>query len=175
MIVWELRKAPLDSWSMHFQRLVASLQTLGRAVFVLAEVSDFSGPRLHRAFGKLAGINVQGVGLDIASCEGAAEEVTSKLERFAAAAGKQALAAYVHGVHALSVNTAAVCAGFDHISGKVIAEPLDAPEGMREMPLDSLYKIGRAHVCPVTNAHLVCSLLIEKKNNNTYKETINKS
>src|SRR3546814_838940 len=29
---------------------------------------------------------------------------------------------------------------------------------------DSLYEIGRAHVCtPVTNAHLVCRLLLEKK------------
>lgn len=154
MIVWEIRKAPLDSWSMHFQRIVASLQTLGRAVFVLAEVSDFSGPRLHRAFGKLAGINVQGVGLDIASYEGAAEEVISKLERFAAAAGKQALAAYVHGVHALSVNTAAVCAGFEHISGKVIAEPLDAPGGMREMPLDSLYTRTTADAAPAPERKL---------------------
>src|SRR3546814_4026198 len=28
-----------------------------------------------------------------------------------------------------------------------------------------IYEIGRAHVCtPVTNAHLVCRLLLEKKN-----------
>src|SRR3546814_2323064 len=31
-------------------------------------------------------------------------------------------------------------------------------------------KIGRAHVrTPVTNAHIVCRLLLEKKNNNKYK------
>src|SRR3546814_5813346 len=31
-------------------------------------------------------------------------------------------------------------------------------------PLAASYKIGRAHVCtPVTNAHLVCRLLLEKK------------
>src|SRR3546814_2411983 len=32
--------------------------------------------------------------------------------------------------------------------------------------LDALraqWKIGRAHVCPVTNAHIVCRLLLEKK------------
>src|SRR3546814_3590301 len=30
------------------------------------------------------------------------------------------------------------------------------------------YKSGRAHVCtPVTNAHLVCRLLLEKKNKNS--------
>src|SRR3546814_2416037 len=32
------------------------------------------------------------------------------------------------------------------------------------------YEIGRAHVCtPVTNAHLVCRLLLEKKKNKKYK------
>src|SRR3546814_3872700 len=32
-------------------------------------------------------------------------------------------------------------------------------------------KIGRAHVCtPVTNAHLVCRLLLEKKNKTTNKK-----
>src|SRR3546814_1006088 len=35
-------------------------------------------------------------------------------------------------------------------------------------------EIGRAHVCtPVTNAHLVCRLLLEKKNNNTYNSYSN--
>src|SRR3546814_9214901 len=33
-------------------------------------------------------------------------------------------------------------------------------------------QIGRAHVrTPVTNAHLVCRLLLEKKNNKIYEET----
>src|SRR3546814_3792945 len=33
---------------------------------------------------------------------------------------------------------------------------------------DVLNQIGRAHVCtPVTNAHLVCRLLLEKKKNNS--------
>src|SRR3546814_5819827 len=32
--------------------------------------------------------------------------------------------------------------------------------------LTEAYEIGRAHVCnPVTNAHLVCRLMLEKKNN----------
>src|SRR3546814_6171816 len=36
-------------------------------------------------------------------------------------------------------------------------------------------KIGRAHVCtPVTNAHLVCRLLLTKKNK-TYNEVTNKN
>src|SRR3546814_1242225 len=37
-------------------------------------------------------------------------------------------------------------------------------------------KIGRAHVCtPVTNAHLVCRLLLEKKKIKTLNNTITKS
>src|SRR3546814_5178535 len=39
-----------------------------------------------------------------------------------------------------------------------VRRPTDAPRTARE-------KIGRAHVCtPVTNAHLVCRPLLEKKN-----------
>src|SRR3546814_5722995 len=34
---------------------------------------------------------------------------------------------------------------------------------------NTLYKIGRAHVCtPVTNAHLVCRLLLEQKNQQSH-------
>src|SRR3546814_3312946 len=32
-----------------------------------------------------------------------------------------------------------------------------------DLDLDALVEIGRAHVSPVTNAHLVCRLLLEKK------------
>src|SRR3546814_9092375 len=34
-------------------------------------------------------------------------------------------------------------------------------------------QIGRAHVCTVTNAHLVCRLLLDKKKNNKPHNTIN--
>src|SRR3546814_4416474 len=47
------------------------------------------------------------------------------------------------------------------------AAPTDRPMAPRAAPTA---KIGRAHVCtPVTNAHLVCRLLLEKKK--TSKET----
>src|SRR3546814_5227704 len=37
-------------------------------------------------------------------------------------------------------------------------------------------KIGRAHVCtPVTNAHLVCRLLLEKKNDHNLHQKHNKT
>src|SRR3546814_7714289 len=46
----------------------------------------------------------------------------------------------------------------------------DDPDGHEqdraELDQQELLQIGRAHVCtPVTNAHLVCRLLLEKKNN----------
>src|SRR3546814_3353973 len=50
------------------------------------------------------------------------------------------------------------------------AEPrlLTAGPGEAQL-LPSGQQIGRAHVCtPVTNAHLVCRLLLEKKNNTVY-------
>src|SRR3546814_1510998 len=42
-------------------------------------------------------------------------------------------------------------------------------------PYESSEEIGRAHVCtPVTNAHLVCRLLLEKKNDTHDDITTNK-
>src|SRR3546814_9803880 len=42
------------------------------------------------------------------------------------------------------------------------AHPVDGPHEMAET-LKGIEQIGRAHVCtPVTNAHLVCPLLLEK-------------
>src|SRR3546814_3245220 len=36
---------------------------------------------------------------------------------------------------------------------------------------DKAYEIGRAHVTPVTNAQLVCRLLLEKKKKKAYNNT----
>lgn len=139
MIVWEIRKAPVDGWSTQVQRVIAGLQPLGRAVFVLCELKSFTSPLLHRLFGRLAGEHVQGIGIDIASCDGSEDDLAADLERFAAAAAKHGLSPYAHGVHSLSVSTAAICAGFEHISGKVVAEPLEAPDGLHDKPLATLY------------------------------------
>src|SRR3546814_5373276 len=60
-----------------------------------------------------------------------------------------------------------------HVSRSAPQE--DRPQGIADQPprhlahqrFDPARQIGRAHVCPVTNAHLVCRLLLEKKNNNS--------
>src|SRR3546814_8328622 len=58
--------------------------------------------------------------------------------------------------------------GFPSLSGRRPARDAGPPgrPGVRSVPRGDR-KIGRAHVCtPVTNAHLVCRLLLEKKKNN---------
>src|SRR3546814_8303599 len=52
--------------------------------------------------------------------------------------------------------------------GRLVAAPRGPLAGARRLggadPGRRLLQIGRAHVCtPVTNAHLVCRLLLEKK------------
>src|SRR3546814_8843178 len=59
----------------------------------------------------------------------------------------------------------------DRAAKQVLLAPLvvDGAEILpaRSLPYDKLVPIGRAHVCtPVTNAHLVCRLLLEKKKKN---------
>src|SRR3546814_9000284 len=49
---------------------------------------------------------------------------------------------------------------------RVAMRAIDLEPGCGEPPL-RVYEIGRAHVCtPVTNAHLVCRLLLDKKHQN---------
>src|SRR3546814_10549759 len=51
---------------------------------------------------------------------------------------------------------------FELVGGNVHAVRIGGVEILRAI---QYLKIGRAHVCtPVTNAHLVCRLLLEKKN-----------
>src|SRR3546814_2689952 len=64
-----------------------------------------------------------------------------------------------------------------HAAGFVVLDGDGAHAGDRADAHDLLalgLEIGRAHVgTPVTNAHLVCRLLLEKKNKNTNNQTQN--
>src|SRR3546814_1660934 len=58
------------------------------------------------------------------------------------------------------------------LSGRRDVGRVYGPDLMLELSEISTRKIGRAHVCtPVTNAHLVCRLLLEKKKCKAEKHT----
>src|SRR3546814_4592335 len=53
---------------------------------------------------------------------------------------------------------------------KTSSKPAQHLGGLGRLRNRTLLEIGRAHVCtPVTNAHLVCRLLLENNKNNTTK------
>src|SRR3546814_4985072 len=72
-----------------------------------------------------------------------------------------------HAARSFGGAAASRCKGDSSIVMSLVGSVLQA----RRMPAASsasLTKIGRAHVCtPVTNAHLVCRLLLEKQNKHT--------
>jgi len=45
----------------------------------------------------------------------------------------------VGGVNTLSLNTAAVCSGFDHLSGSAIADLVPKPRGLFPKALETVY------------------------------------
>src|SRR3546814_7179607 len=52
-----------------------------------------------------------------------------------------------------------------------VEEEVEDPEYEEAQDMGNSFEIGRAHVCtPVTNAHLVCRLLLEKKNKKSITE-----
>lgn len=139
MIVWEIRGAPLRGWTTRLTQIVAVLRPLGRAVFALCNAPAIPSPGLHHVFSRLASQGVQGVGLDLAAYSVPEAEIIAYLEQFGTAAKKHKLSAYLYGVDTLSLNSSAVCSGFNHVSGSAIAGPLPKPRGLYPKALETVY------------------------------------
>jgi hypothetical protein len=65
------------------------------------------------------------------------------MERFAAAAKKAGLVAYVHGLRSISLTTAAVGAGFDFVAGDIVKSVVERPSSAYSFEMSDLF--GRAN------------------------------
>ncbi|MFQ5774256.1 MAG: hypothetical protein ACE5GS_07055 [Kiloniellaceae bacterium] len=139
LLVWEIVNAPIDCWRSHLPPAVAAAKPFGRAIFFRADLFriDFLDVLKNLRYLKSTGLDA--VGLDVSAVQTSQCEVIQMLERFAATANRYALKCYVHGLDSVSLVTAAVCAGFDHISGQAIAEPSDALQGIKPTTSETIY------------------------------------
>src|SRR3546814_7665656 len=87
-------------------------------------------------------------------------------ERMLDLGGGEPMARDVHDVvHAAQQPQVSVDVLLGPVAGKVHAVKVVPVGGLVAVAVAPDAEIGRAHVCtPVTNAHLVCRLLLEKKN-----------
>lgn len=139
MVVWEITNAPLVQWTTSFVRIVEQLRPLARAVFVLSRAADLPPGSIRRVLAKLHGIGIQGAGIDLCGDAMPENAMMQYLNRFAQAAEKEKLTSYLAGVSSLSLSTAASCTGIEHLSGDVVAPPVEEPEGIQQKALATLY------------------------------------
>ncbi len=134
-LVWELTYPHLGISNAPIQQAASVLKPHARAIMLRVNID-------YPHFDDLIAAGIYAVGTDIAECSQSEGELIHKMEAFKTRVERSGLRAYLHGVRSLSLATAAVCAGFDHIDGRIIAPPIDNPEGIQTYRIESLY----AHV-----------------------------
>jgi hypothetical protein len=82
---------------------------------------------------------VHAVGVDLGALSASESQVFEMLEQFAAKASHHGLKCYAHGLASMSLITAAVCAGYDHLAGQAIAKPVDSLQGIRPISIQTMY------------------------------------
>lgn len=137
--LWEIVKAPIDSWRSHLPPAVATVKPFGRMIFVRVDLfrTDFSD--VMRNLRHLRSAGVHAVGLDLNDLSAPESVLIELLERFSDGTREHGLKCYAHGLTSMSLITAAVCAGYDHLSGQAIAEPVDSLQGIQPTPVQTMY------------------------------------
>lgn len=80
------------------------------------------------------------IGIDIGQIDGDEREIIEKLEAFAEKANKVLLRTYVHGLKALSLTMASICAGYDYVDGDMVTSVIDSPVENYHFKISDLYK-----------------------------------
>lgn len=82
---------------------------------------------------------VAGVGFENVAHGASESRQIQDMERFAAAAKKVGLVAYVHGLQSTSLATAAIGAGFDFVDGDVVKSVVDQPRAAFSFDMSDLF------------------------------------
>lgn len=124
-VVFELVGFPNGTPYSAIQAVVQMLKPFSRSVMARLEIGQRTLAAYH-----LAG--VAAIGIDIYADPRPEEALIVKMDEFVAAAKRNGLRAYAHGICSLSLTTAAICAGFDYVDGYAIST---VGEGARDIHL----------------------------------------
>jgi GGDEF domain-containing protein len=138
-LIWEIVNAPVESWRVRLPVAISAAKPFGRAIFLRMDPFRTSLSEIIRSLKNLQGVGVHAVGMDLTGMPISESDGIAVLERFAATAHRCGLMRYAFGLNSLSLVTAAVCAGFDHVAGLTVAKPTDLPGGVSPTTTESLY------------------------------------
>jgi hypothetical protein len=132
-IIFELVELPEGVPQSRLIDLVTVLRPFSRAV-----IARFPLERQNFAFFHLAGLHA--VGADIYHCGIKEDVLMEKLDAFVDHASREGLKTYVHGLHSISLTTAAVTSGFDYIDGYSVSSVVEVPQRPLRYDLRQLYQ-----------------------------------
>lgn len=136
LIVFELLEIPQNTSHFRLREPMAYLRTRSRAL--LARIGfDFTSLDAFRE------LNFHGISLDMADYPWIESRLLPFFDAFTAAAQKQKLHPFVHGIQTASLAVAAISSGFNYIGGPAVAAPLSAPETVHSFAVESLYMRGQ--------------------------------
>ncbi|MEI8396528.1 MAG: hypothetical protein WCF85_17485 [Rhodospirillaceae bacterium] len=97
----------------------------------------------HPVFDDLKSAGILAVGVDLSPLVISETELFRKYESFCDHAAKAELRSYVTGLNTRSKTTAAVCSGFNFVSGDPVGVPVNFPGGVRGFSVFDTYTFGR--------------------------------
>lgn len=131
-LIFELVDLPEGVVQSRLHDLVATLRPYSRAVIARVPL----GQKTFASF-RLAGLHA--VGTDIYYAKEGEEFLMHAMEHFVAAAEREGLKTYIHGLRSVSLATAAISGGFDYIDGYSLTSVVNIPKRPLRYELRQLY------------------------------------
>ena len=132
-LIFELVGLPEGVPQSRLVDLVSMLKPHARAV-----IARF--PLARGVFGSYRVAGLHAVGVDIYYSQEREATMMRQMEKFVAAANKEFLRTFIHGVRTISLNTAAITAGFDYVDGYALSSVANVPKHAERYELSSLYR-----------------------------------
>lgn len=132
-IVFELVGVPDHIPQSRMLEFTAALKPHCRAI-----IARF--PPSHGEFEAYRSVGLHAVGIDLYAPDKTEKNLFKSLEQFIEHAHQTQLRTYAHGIHRVSLYTAAVCAGFDYLDGYALSSVVDEATDIESFSYDMLYR-----------------------------------
>jgi hypothetical protein len=143
LINWEIVGCDLGGWHTQLAAVVGAIKQFGRKIIL--EV-----PPEQTNFSELGIIGVDIVGFRFRKKSLSESAHIKKLQTFGRNAEQHHLASFIYNVPTASIMVAALNAGFEYVSGDIIATTVERPRGMVDLDFFKVYqkhaeKLGLGH------------------------------
>lgn len=132
-IVYELVGVPDHIPQSRMLEFTAALKPYCRAI-----IARF--PITHGAFEFYRSVGLHAVGIDLYAPDRPEKNMFKIMEQFVDNARQTQLRTYAHGVHSVSLYTAAVCSGFDYLDGYALSSVTDSAKDIKTFSYEMLYE-----------------------------------